>query len=235
MKVGILQAGRTHPALAQDHGEYPEMFARLLEGNGFEFEAWPVLDGEFPDAPSCAEGWLITGSRFGTYEKLPWIAHLEAFIRRTCDEGVPLVGVCFGHQIVAQALGGHVEKFSGGWSVGRIEYDIETEDAPLSLLSWHQDQVVRLPPDAKVVGSSGSCRYAMLEYGRRALTLQPHPEFDPSFVSGLIDSVGPRILDADRLERTRAGLDGPLHNRRIARILADFLLQRSSNGRQGDR
>jgi GMP synthase-like glutamine amidotransferase len=95
------------------------MFARLFEPRGFELRLWEVVDGDFPDGPDAADAWLITGSPHGVYEDRPWIAPLEAFIRDIRDAGRPLVGICFGHQIVAQAFGGRVEKFDGGWALGR--------------------------------------------------------------------------------------------------------------------
>ena len=99
-------------------GDYDALFRDLLAGHGFDFVTFAVLDGEFPASVEDADAWLITGSRHGVYEDHDWIPPLEALIRKIDARRLPLVGVCFGHQIIAQALGGKVEKFKGGWSVG---------------------------------------------------------------------------------------------------------------------
>ncbi|BBU57468.1 hypothetical protein KU6B_37330 [Mameliella alba] len=105
MKIGILQTGIMVPELAQEHGQYPEMFMDRLSHAGFTFETWSVVNGEFPPGPEAADGWLITGSRHGVYEDHAWLPPLEEFIRQIVAAGKPLVGICFGHQVIAQALG----------------------------------------------------------------------------------------------------------------------------------
>ena len=222
MHIGILQTGRTHHALVSQHGEYPDMFARLLAGHGMKFSTWPVLDGEIPDDPESADGWLITGSRFSAYEDHPWIPPLEDFIRTAHEQSVPMIGVCFGHQIMAQALGGRVEKHPGGWSVGRTEYRIDGFDQPLSVLAWHQDQVCDLPPGARVVGSSDSCQNGVLVYERNALSIQPHPEFEPDFINGLFENVGLAAVGEERTRREQARLDEQLDRDKFAKFMADF-------------
>ena len=160
MKIGILQTGLVAPELAQEHGEYPDMFMRLLGGHGFDFETWSVVRDDFPEGPEAAEGWLITGSKFGAYEDHPWIRRLEQLIRDIVAADKPLVGICFGHQIMAQALGGRVEKFSGGWAIGPQTYDFP--DGPRTVQAWHQDQVVKAPEGAETVASNDFCRHAAL-------------------------------------------------------------------------
>ena len=110
MKIGILQTGRSPDELRAKHGDYDEMFVRLLSGQGFEFKTFPVLDGVLPTQINEADGWLITGSKFGVYEDHDWIAPLEEFLRRAFAAEAPIVGVCFGHQILAQALVGRCHK-----------------------------------------------------------------------------------------------------------------------------
>lgn len=144
MKIGILQTGRSPDSLSETHGDYDDFFKRFLDGRGFEFETYLALDGELPNAPTEADGWLITGSKFGVYEGYEWISPLEDFLRACFAADVPMVGVCFGHQILAQALGGKVEKFAGGWSVGPQKYDSDILGDQL-LIAWHQDQVVERP------------------------------------------------------------------------------------------
>ncbi|PKP84422.1 MAG: glutamine amidotransferase, partial [Alphaproteobacteria bacterium HGW-Alphaproteobacteria-2] len=144
MKIGILQTGHAPDELIAEHGDYPAQFRRLLAGHGFEFDDYAVVDGEFPADIHAADGWLITGSRHGVYEDHPWIPPLEEFIRRAYVEHVPLAGICFGHQIIAQALGGKAEKFAGGWAVGPQTYRL-AGGGEITLNAWHQDQVTRRP------------------------------------------------------------------------------------------
>lgn len=188
MKIGILITGHPPAETIAAHGSYADAFEHLLAGNDFEFANWECLEGEFPDSIEDADGWLITGSRFGAYEDLPWIPQLEEFIRNAYSQDIPIVGICFGHQILAQALGGKVKKFDGGWSVGRVEYDLEGHKHPVPLYAWHQDQVVSLPNDAVVTGSTPFCQYAALSYKGKAYSLQPHPEFTSEYFAELFEA-----------------------------------------------
>ena len=223
MLIGILETGHAPDALRASSGSYPDMFARLLAPHGFEFRNWAVVDGDFPDSVHDADGWLITGSRHGVYDDLPWIAPLEALIRQATAEGVPVVGICFGHQIVARALGGRVEKFPGGWAVGPQDYDFDGRT--LTLNAWHQDQVITPPEGAEVIATHPFCPYAGLLYGDRALTVQAHPEFDDAFIAGLIDSRGRGLVPDDRLDAALARLGSPTDSDQIAARIAAFFRQ----------
>ncbi|MCD1617752.1 type 1 glutamine amidotransferase [Salipiger marinus] len=225
MKIGILQTGLVPADLAAQTGEYPAFFARLLDGHGFDFQPWAVVRGEFPEGPEAADGWLITGSRHGAYEDHPWIPPLEQLIRDIYAAGLPLVGVCFGHQIIAQALGGKVEKFPGGWSVGPTRYQFPEGERVLN--AWHQDQVTALPPGAEVVAHAPGCAIAALHYPGHAFTVQAHPEFDDAFTRALAETRGPGVVPQDRLDAARAAFGTPLDSGALADQFARFFKQKA--------
>jgi GMP synthase-like glutamine amidotransferase len=220
MKIGILQTGHSPDNMKDQLGDYGEMFTKLLGGHDFDFQIWSVVDGEFPDSAVDADGWLITGSKFGAYEDHDWIPPLEQLILAIRDAGRPLVGICFGHQIIAQALGGKVEKFAGGWSVGRTEYTVNGQ--PMALNAWHQDQVTALPQGAQVVGSSEFCANAALLYDDQIWTIQPHPEFNADFIDGLIRTRGKGVVPDAQLAAAATRLDAPTNNADIAKHIAEF-------------
>ena len=223
MLIGILQTGLSPDQLMDEMGDYPDMFQRLLAGHGFTFKTWRVLEGEFPPDVKAADGWLITGSKFGAYEDHPWIPPLEDFIRASYAAHVPMVGICFGHQIIAQAMGGRVEKFTKGWAVGATDYDFGGKT--LRLNAWHQDQVVEKPDTAEVVGSNDFCANAALLYDDRAFTVQPHPEFKPEFVDGLMKTRGRGLVPDGLLKAATERLDEPLHDTSMADQIAAFFKQ----------
>jgi GMP synthase-like glutamine amidotransferase len=220
MLIGILQTGLAPDALSETMGDYPDMFVRLLDGYGFTFKTWKVVEGEFPQSVKDADGWLITGSRHGVYEDHPWIPPLEAFIRNAFAAHVPVVGICFGHQIVAQAMGGKVERFAKGWSVGATDYDFDGDK--ITLNAWHQDQVVKAPAGAKVVASSPFCENAALLYDDRAFTVQAHPEYGPEFIAGLMETRGKGVVPDELMATATERLTTPLQNKTMAARIAAF-------------
>ena len=224
MKLAILETGTPPGPLIARFDRYPAMFERLL-GGAFDYAAYDVAAGELPRAPGEHDAYLITGSPAGVYEKLPWIDPLLGFIRAAGE--AKMVGICFGHQAMAQALGGHVEKSDKGWGVGLHNYPIVRREpwmddcAVVSVPASHQDQIVLQPPRTEVVASSLFTPYGALAWrDRPAISFQFHPEFEPDYAKALIESRRDRLPDPDS---AIASLDRPNDNARVGRWIRDFL------------
>lgn len=197
MKLTIVQTGIVPDHLQPRFEDYPLMFRRMFESTnaGFSFDdANAQAPGALPD-PASLEGIVITGSPAGVYEDHAWLDPLRDFICRAYDHGTPMLGVCFGHQIMADALGGDVRKSDKGWGLGRHTYRVASRpgfmaDAPdaLSVACSHQDQVLVPPPSATVILASDFTPNAGLFYGNgRAMSVQPHPEFEDDYASALVE------------------------------------------------
>ncbi|MDH5354902.1 MAG: type 1 glutamine amidotransferase [Gammaproteobacteria bacterium] len=203
MKIGILETGLLNEKLQDQYEPYPVMFATLLDRaeKDLSYQSYSVIRGEMPDSVKDCDGWLITGSRHAVYENLPWMLDLQDFIRGIDAARVPLVGICFGHQIVAQALGGEVVESDKGWGIGVQSYQIDVVQPwmpraakEVRIYAFHQDQVVRLPPQAQVYLSSAFCPYAGLSYGDSIITMQAHPEFEEEYEVTLLELYGGNIV-----------------------------------------
>jgi GMP synthase-like glutamine amidotransferase len=236
MKIGILETGEVNPDLKEQHGDYPAMFERLLGAvdPGLEFATVRVVAGELPTTPGQADAWLVTGSRHGVYDALPWIEPLKAFLRACVAARVPVVGVCFGHQIVAEALGGRAVKSPRGWVLGVQDYEVTTRPSWMrgvpdrfAVRALHQDQVVELPPGATVLARSPACELAAVAYGDPedpdVLTLQPHPEFGAEFMDALIARRAGVAIPPAEAAAGRASLSRPVDDRAWAELIVAFL------------
>ena len=230
LRVGLLQCGHIHPDLVPEHGDYPEVFADLLGPHGVVVTTYDVTAGP-PPAVDAEEGWLVSGSACSTYDDLPWIAPVERFLRELIVAGSPLVAVCFGHQLLAQAHGVPVARSGAGWGVGAHDYELVSGDLPwmvppsdgsVRLIASHQDQVTALPDGAVLVARTDHCPIAAYTFGPRALAIQPHPEFTAEVSAGLIARRRDRI-GAARADAQLATLDRPLDRDQVGSWMAQFL------------
>ena len=231
MKLTIIQTGDVPATLRDRFGPYRRMFETMFDGTGqgFTYEMVAVSDGEpFPD-PRRLEAIVITGSAAGVYDDYPWLDPLRAFIRDAYGRRTPMLGVCFGHQIMADALGGDVRKSEKGWGLGRHTYGVSKRPefmrhAPgmLAVSCSHQDQVIVPPAEAEVILSSDFTPNAGLTYRNgAALSFQPHPEFADDYTIALAELRRGKAPDAV-VETALASVANPSNSADVANYIGQF-------------
>ena len=228
IKVGILQTGSPPPPLPERFGSYSAMVQELL-GPEHQFVTFDARSGELPARADSCDAYIITGSASGVYDGDAWIGALEDFVRTTSGQ-TALVGICFGHQVMAEAFGGQVMKSPRGWGIGLHRYDVHDragwmDDArSIAVPASHQDQVVQLPPDARVLGGSEFTPYGIVEYPRRrAMSLQSHPEFTPEYAAALIELRRNSKYSPEQADRALDTLREPNDRVRVGGWIAQFL------------
>ncbi|MFC3286057.1 glutamine amidotransferase-related protein [Litchfieldella rifensis] len=234
MRIGLLQCDDVAPELRDEHGNYPEMFQRLFTSVDptLTFRVWRCLDGEIPDDVDAVDAWVTTGSKFGVNDGLAWVDELCGFVCKLWEAGKPLVGVCFGHQVIAKALGGKVIKSPRGWGVG-MSFNRVTEHAAwmepwqpsLDLLVSHQDQVEELPPQSRVLAESDFCPFYLMQVGEHFLGVQGHPEFPKPYSRDLM-RLRSHLVGTERVGEGLASLDAPVDDHLMVRWILNFLRSR---------
>jgi GMP synthase-like glutamine amidotransferase len=240
MRVTILETGRAPGRLSEEFPRYPDMFVHLLSkaDKNLSFEPVALVDGAPPPDPAACEAVLITGSPAGVYDPTPWMDPLRGFIREAFAARTPMIGVCFGHQVIADALGGVVRKSEKGWGVGRHTYDIvgrrdwmNGAGPTVSLAVSHQDQVIEPPKGAVTLARSKHTEHAMLAYdGAPVISVQGHPEFDDTFVSALYSARRGKSLTDAAVDEAIGSLSRPADDALVGEWFVRFL---RASGRAG--
>lgn len=233
MRLGILKTGAPPESLSA-FGSYPDMFRRLLGEEAYDYSEFAVDEGELPATAGACDAYLVTGSARGVYEPIPWIAGLKDFLVGARGRAA-LVGVCFGHQVMAEAFGGKVIKSPKGWGVGEHTYRVLRQEpwmdgaAEIRLPGSHQDQVVEPPPGADVVAGSDFAPVGVLAWrDQPAISIQLHPEFEPDYAVALIESRrGSRFAD-DEADRAVASYRTPDDRARVGGWIRNFLRDATS-------
>jgi len=228
IKVGILETGSPPPPLQGRFGSYSAMVQELL-GPQHEFTTFDVRKGELPARADDCPAYVITGSASGVYDGDAWIGAVKNFVRDASGQSA-LIGICFGHQLMAEAFGGRVIKSPRGWGIGLHRYDVQERAAwmddarSIAVPASHQDQVVKLPGDARVLGGSEFTPYGIVEYPRRrAMSLQSHPEFSPEYAAALIELRRSSKYTDEQADRALQTLRQPNDRARAGTWLAQFL------------
>lgn len=231
MKLTLIMVGETPAPMQHQFGHNPPQFQKMFGSDGFEFETVRVLKGDPLPDPTSLQGIVITGSAAGVYEDHPWMEPLRTFIRQAYKANIPMLGICFGHQIMADALGGEVRKSEKGWSIGRHVYQVSGNPkfmsgmpSEIAITASHQDQVITAPACATVFLSSKFTPNAGLIYDNgAAISLQPHPEFEQDYSKALVELRRDNPLNDDEVAAGKATLDTPVDSQEVAKRLARFL------------
>ena len=230
--VTIIEAGLVSPKNRERHGSYPQMFEAMMSAAdpSVTFDTVSIPAGEPLPKVDAIEAILITGSSAGVYDGFDWIAPLEDFARTAHKAKVPMAGVCFGHQLIAQALGGVVRKSEKGWGLGRHVYDVAPGNGivggtRIALAASHQDQVITPPAGARTILSSDFAEHAGLLYpGSTTLSVQPHPEFSVGYALACCEMAHEKGAAPDNLvAAAKASLAGPLESGRLGSAITRFL------------
>ena len=231
MKIGILQCDSTNMEFRLEHGNYPDMFTSIFKNieKSFEFTNYDVQCSQYPKFPCECDAYIITGSRYSVYDKHDWISKLENYVIELHKIKFPLIGICFGHQMIAKALGGRTELANQGWGVGIHKYNLIASKSwsdpvlnDFSIVAVHQDQVTELPEGAELLAESDFCPYASFRIDNHILTFQGHPEFTPSYTKQLIDDRKNLISD-EVIKASLSSLKNEIDNTQVFRWIVDFI------------
>ena len=231
MKLGILKTDAVRPEWVPEYGEYPDMFIGLLAAQDpdLEFSVYDVEEGEYPQDIDEVDAYLITGSKSSVYDDKPWIATLVDFVRELDSRHKKIVGICFGHQLVAEALGGKTEKSPKGWGVGLHTHRFASAPAwhdqgelAFDILVSHQDQVVENATGSKVLADSEFCENAVCQVGEHILTFQGHPEFVSDYSREIME-FRREMIGEQAYASGVASLASEPQRMRIARWILNFL------------
>jgi GMP synthase (glutamine-hydrolysing) len=223
--VGHIDAGSLHVG-----GDYPELYSELLAPLGIQLTTYRCDEGQLPTSVKEQDGWMCSPSRLSVYDDVPWLRDVEQLLRDMISTETPYVGICFGHQLMAQALGATVKKADYGWGIGAKHYEVVESQSWMDstdnivLAASHQDQVQQLPADARLLARADYCPIGGMLIGERAWTLQVHPEFSPALADSLL-ATRLQLFGADKAETARATLSEPLHQHRIAGWISRFFEQ----------
>ncbi len=226
MRVGLLVCDHVREEFRGVAGDYPDMFEALL-GDRLELRPYFLVDDEFPDGPGECDAWLTTGSRESVYDDIGWVHRFADLTRKVAASDHKLVGVCFGQQMIAHALGGRVERSNRGWGIGVKEVTVTEPqpwmDPPASafrILNSHRDQVTRLPHGAQVIASNEHCPVSAIAVGDSIIGFQGHPEFVPDYSAALMEARRGTLIPDDVVDAGLASLQtGP-----DRRLLADWIV-----------
>ena len=231
MKLGILKTDTVRPEWVPEFGEYPDMFIGLLAAldPDLEFSVYDVEQGEYPQDIDEVDAYLITGSKSSVYDDKPWIGTLINFVRELDSRHKKTVGICFGHQLVAQALGGKTQKSPKGWGVGLHTHRFASAPAwhdqgelGFDILVSHQDQVVKNASGAKVLAGSEFCENAVCQVGEHILTFQGHPEFVADYSREIME-FRREMIGEQAYASGVASLVSEPQRMRVARWMLNFL------------
>ena len=231
--IGILNADEVRPTLKAEYGDYPAMFTRLLTAVDPTIQtiAYDVFTGEYPNDIDEVDAYIMTGCRYSVYEEQTWIKRLGQFVIDLDTRKKKLIGICFGHQMVAHFLGGETRKSAQGWLVG-IQHCTLQQDIPgfsktgdtLQLIAAHQDQITCLAEGTKIIASSDACPYAITTLGQHILTLQWHPEFSKQYARDLLD-LRRDVFGETASKIAKEGLHQNVDNARVADWIIHFIRQ----------
>ncbi|SDH78333.1 amidotransferase [Pseudomonas panipatensis] len=196
LQICILETDILRPELIDQYTGYGRMFEQLFAKQPVpaEFKVYNVVEGHYPPDSEYYDAYLVTGSKADSFGDDPWIQTLKRYLLERYKRGDKLLGICFGHQLLALLLGGKAERASQGWGVGTHEYRIAEQPGwmqpsldQLTLLVSHQDQVTHLPENARVIASSDFCPHAAYAIGDQVLCFQGHPEFVSDYSQAILD------------------------------------------------
>lgn len=230
MKVGLLECDHVREELLPVAGDYRQMFPALFSkvASDWEFVFYDVCNGHFPDSTEECDIYICSGSKSSVYDQDDWILQLKQFVKDIYQSEKYYIGVCFGHQMLGEALGGKVQKSDSGWCVGVHTFQIikpeswmQPKQDSLNLLMMCQDQVVKLPPESTLLAESENCPVAMFRVGKRMLGIQAHPEFPKSYDQALMELRTERIGQA-KVNSGIASLELPTHEGTVAEWIRNF-------------
>ena len=238
MKAAILKCDEVLEIFRPPFSDYSDMICAMFaeEDASIEFDIFDCQAGQYPDQPGLYDFYITTGSRAGVYEKSPWILRLIEFVKELDKNRQKLIGICFGHQVIAEAMGGKVQKSDKGWGIGIASNQIvatpdwmQPAKPVLNILASHQDQVVELAPGARVIAQSDFCPYFFVQWSDHFISIQGHPEWQPEYSRALMN-YRKDIIPAATIAAALETLDQAPDNRLFTQWMMHFIKGDTSPG-----